>query len=98
MNVSIFVSTETNTALKALLFKKKKRYYINDIYQSRNRFGEYHTLFPQLLTQPEKFFQYTRMGKETFYYILEGIRDTVQKYSNFRQCISPEERLVVTLR
>lgn len=99
MSLQTYLLTETSLALKVLLLKrKKKRYYINNIYHSRKRFGEYHTLFPELLDQPEKFFEYMRMGKETFYYILNEIKDTIQKYSNFRQCISPEERLVVTLR
>ncbi|XP_076301711.1 uncharacterized protein LOC143219720 [Lasioglossum baleicum] len=39
-----------------------------------------------------------RITKETFDYILEGIRSKIEKESNFRKCISPEERLVVTLR
>lgn len=71
---------------------------MNDIYVSREERGEYHTLFPQLLEQADKFYEYMRMKKETFYYIQESIRDLIAKQSNFRKCISPEERLVVTLR
>lgn len=97
MNLQTLLSGETSTVLKILLMKKKK-YHTNYIFRSRTRFGEYHTLFPQLLEQPAKFFEYMRMDKETFYYILEGIREKIQKQSNFRRCISPEERLIVTLR
>ncbi|XP_076301938.1 uncharacterized protein LOC143220086 [Lasioglossum baleicum] len=39
-----------------------------------------------------------RMNMETFDYILEAIRSKIEKHSNFRKCISPEERLMVTLR
>ncbi|KAF0744067.1 zinc finger MYM-type protein 1-like, partial [Aphis craccivora] len=63
----------------------------------REKYGEFHTLFHQLLEQEEDFFSYMRMTKSTFYYILENIREKIQKQSNFRRCISPEERLMVTL-
>jgi hypothetical protein len=62
------------------------------------KYGEFHTLFHQLLEQEEDFFSYIRMTKSTFYYILENIRAKIQKQSNFRRCISLEERLMVTLR
>lgn len=98
MNLQTFLAADTNTALKVSLLRKRRKYHTNYIFQSRRRYGEYHTLFPQLLEQPKKFFEYMRMDKETFYYILEGIRENIEKQSNFRECISPEERLVVTLR
>jgi hypothetical protein len=60
--------------------------------------GESHTLFPQLLEQPCKFYDYFRMLHETVWYILNDIRNDIQKQSNFRKCISSEERLAVTLR
>nr|CAI5829784.1 unnamed protein product [Callosobruchus analis] len=38
------------------------------------------------------------MQTDTFRYILSGIRPYIEKHTNFRKCISPEERLSVTLR
>nr|CAH7736041.1 unnamed protein product [Callosobruchus chinensis] len=38
------------------------------------------------------------MHQDTFNYILDAIRETIDKTSNFRETISPEERLSVTLR
>ncbi|CAH1966693.1 unnamed protein product [Acanthoscelides obtectus] len=35
---------------------------------------------------------------DTFWYILNGIRPYIEKQSNFRKCISPKERLSVTVR
>ena len=47
----------------------------------------------------KNFFQYFRMEPDTFWYILHNIRPYIKKkQSNFRKCISPEERLAVTLR
>jgi len=52
---------------------------------------------PNAAEQALKFFQYFRMGPDTFWYILHNIRPYIEKQSNFRKCISPEERLAVTL-
>ena len=41
--------------------------------------GGFHTLFPQLLEQPCKFYDYFRMLPETFWYILNDIRDDIKK-------------------
>ena len=55
-------------------------------------------LFTQLLEQQCKFSDYFRMLHKTFLYTLNDIRDGIHKQSNFWKCISPEERLAVTLR
>jgi len=90
---------ETSPILKYLLLhEKKKKVWVNTIYEDRERFGKFHTLFPKLLEQPVKFYEYMRMTPKTFFYVLEKIRSQLQKYSNFRICITPEEILVVTLR
>lgn len=83
--------------LKILLMKGKTE-HVNKIFSSRPINGEYHTLFQDLLEQPNKFFEYFRMLPETFHYILEGIEDSITKQSNFRECISAKERLALTLR
>ena len=72
--------------------------YANNVFASREKKnGEFHTLFQGLLNGP-KFSEYFRMSRDTFYYILQGIEESIMKHSNFRGCISPEERLAVTLR
>ena len=87
-----------NPLLKILLLEDERSDWVNPIFYERVRCGEFHTLFPMLLEQASKFFEYFRMGSETFWYILHNIRPYIEKQSNFRKCISPEERLAVTLR
>jgi len=87
-----------NPLLKILLLEDERSDWVNPIFYERVRCGEFHTLFPMLLEQTSKFFEYFRMGSETFWYILHNIRPYIEKQSNFRKCISPEERLAVTLR
>jgi hypothetical protein len=87
-----------NPLLKILLLEDERSDWVNPIFYEREKCGEFHTLFPMLLEQARKFFEYFRMGSEMFWYILHNIRLYIGKQSNFRKCISPEERLAVTLR
>lgn len=53
----------------------------------------------ELRADPEKFYNYCRMKPVTFDFILGLITPTIQKRNtNYRQCITPEERLLITLR
>lgn len=46
-----------------------------------------------------KFYNYCRMKPTTFDFILGLITETIQKQNtNYRHCITPEERLLITLR
>ena len=81
-----------------LLLEDEKKEWVNTIFEERYQCGEFHTLFPRLLEQPVKFFDYFRMHPDTSWYILNGFESLIKKESNFRKCISPRERLAVTLR
>ena len=74
MDVPSFLCLETSPALKYLLLRKRKC-HTNKLFVGGEKYGEYHTLFHELLEQDEKFFGYMRMTTATFYYILENIRD-----------------------
>ena len=87
-----------DSPLLKLLLLTEKTEHTNDVFASRETNGEYHMIFPELLNEPDKFSEYFRMSPETFYYILNGIEGNVKKQSNFRKCISPAERLSLTLR
>lgn len=56
-------------------------------------------LFPKLRKHDEKFFNYFRMSIKSFDDLLEIIKDSIDDYENaIRYCISPQEKLIVTLR
>ena len=65
----------------------------------RESFGEFHNQLDDLLKDEERLWRYFRMSSVTFKYILELILTSIKKQNtNFRRSISPEERLMVTLR
>lgn len=79
--------------------QQRKRKWVHNICEDRRVHGEYHTLFPQLLLDSDKFFQYFRMSCEKFQELLNIIKDDLTKEdTSFRRSIGPEERLVVCLR
>ncbi|XP_060868606.1 uncharacterized protein LOC132943589 [Metopolophium dirhodum] len=62
-------------------------------------FGEFHHLYRELRDSENLFNAYTRMSTTTFDYIVESIKPELNlKSTNFRDPISVEERLLVTLR
>ncbi|PSN43834.1 hypothetical protein C0J52_10087 [Blattella germanica] len=76
---------------------KRKQEWVNEILARRDRYGEFSHLQGDLEMNVTQHFYYFRMKKETFQYILDEVKDHLQKY-NFRETISPAERLAVTLR
>ena len=59
----------------------------------------YVTLYPKLRNHEEKFFNYFRMSMTSFDDLLELIReDIATANTTFRDSVSPEEKLIVTIR
>ena len=73
--------------------------WVDQFLAERNSKGEYARLFPDLLKDDDKFFCYFRMTKSTFFLVLNKIRSRIEKQNTkYREAISPEERLMITLR
>lgn len=43
------------------------RFWVLDIFVEREKFVEFHTLFPKFLDQPINFFKYTRISFNIFF-------------------------------
>jgi hypothetical protein len=41
-----------------LFTKPKKKFWVNEVYEEREKYGEFHAVFPLLLKQPDKFCEY----------------------------------------
>uniref|UniRef100_A0A6P7FDT2 Nuclease HARBI1 n=1 Tax=Diabrotica virgifera virgifera TaxID=50390 RepID=A0A6P7FDT2_DIAVI len=78
---------------------KKPRIWVHNILKTRKTEGEFFTLYEDLCDDETKFFQYFRMTKYKFYYILNKISaDLTKQNTTFREAITPIEKLVVCLR
>ncbi|PNF24378.1 hypothetical protein B7P43_G09655 [Cryptotermes secundus] len=76
-----------------------KRIWVHDINKKRNEFGEFHTIFHDLTEDDKKFFIYFCMSYAKFCELLLAIEPRIEKKNtNFREAITPRERLAVTLR
>lgn len=94
-------SSDDIIALDSIVTKlKRQKVGIHPINRVRSEYGEYHHLFKNLKNDDKRFFEYTRMRQDTFYYILAKIEHRLTKnWCNLhKQPILPEERFVITLR
>ncbi|XP_060804940.1 uncharacterized protein LOC132902739 [Amyelois transitella] len=79
--------------------KKRKRYWVHSMNKARSTEGEFRTIKKHLMDDEEKFYIYFHMPKYLFYNILQSIDECIRKKNTtFRETISPEEKLAVTLR
>lgn len=60
--------------------------------------GDFFYKFPLIKQDNRKFYEYMRMKKETFDYVLKGIESSLVSYTKTKYRISAEEKLVITLR
>nr|CAI5839119.1 unnamed protein product [Callosobruchus analis] len=90
----------TYMILKRLKKKRiTRRYWVHEINQKRSMCGEYHTLYPDLLQDNERFHMYFRVTKTQFEEIHEFIQSDIHKKdTTFRRAISTKERLAICLR
>ncbi|XP_071978391.1 uncharacterized protein [Engystomops pustulosus] len=79
--------------------KKKRRLWVHPNISHRISGGHFHTLYSDLREDPERFFSFCRFSIQTFDKLLEELRPGLTfQNTNMRRCITPEERLIVTLR
>ncbi|KAL4122571.1 hypothetical protein QTP88_014877 [Uroleucon formosanum] len=82
---------------------RKRKYWVHPILKTRLSHSLYVTLYPKLREHEETFFflslNYFRMSIKSFDDLLEIIKDSLQADENaIRYFISPQEKLIVTLR
>lgn len=91
-------------ALLWLLLRRKKRrrrnrlFWVHPITERKNE-SQFKLLYDSLRKYDDKFFDFFRMNKNTFDYILSHLKSSLQREdTNMRKSIQPEERLAITLR
>ncbi|CAH2009311.1 unnamed protein product [Acanthoscelides obtectus] len=93
-------SSDEDIFLLENVFLKMRKQSVHPINRKRKIYGEYHHLFQDIKADKQRFYRYTRMTPETFYYILDKVEHRlIKNWCNWhQQPILPEERLVVTIR
>jgi len=85
--------------MQTFFFKRKKRKWVHEINVEGKDFGKLHTLMPELRQDEKRFYIYFRMPSECFDEILSLIKEDITKMdTNYREAVSAEERLAITLR
>uniref|UniRef100_A0A8C5MR24 DDE Tnp4 domain-containing protein n=1 Tax=Leptobrachium leishanense TaxID=445787 RepID=A0A8C5MR24_9ANUR len=95
--VRLVFLVETPYLIRRRLMRKRPC-RVSPVLPKRKRLGEFHHLHEDLQQDAARFYDYHRMSPETFTYILNAIRPSIENASDFRATVSTEERLTVTLR
>jgi len=84
---------------RASVNDKKKRLWVHKCFRSRKSEGEYWTLYKELADDEMKCYQYFRMSKHQFNYLLQKTeKDLKKKNTTFRETTSPVEKLATCLQ
>lgn len=93
--VAIALEEEEKTRSKKL----KKKIWVHNAWKSRSVEGEFITLYPHLMDDERKFYEYFRMTQKTFHDLLTQVENYLKKKDTFwRPAIEPKQRLAVCLR
>jgi hypothetical protein len=79
--------------------QRYRKYWVHPILRKRFTTSFYITLYPSLRNYEPKFFNYFRLSIKSFDNLLELIKEEIKADTHaIRYCISPEGKLIVTLR
>lgn len=79
--------------------KKNRKFWVHPLIADRSAKGLFNLFYYDLRKYEENFFNYLRMSISSFDELLGIVKDDLTgQHTNMRDCISPVEKLVVTLR
>ena len=85
--------------LLLILNSVHRDHWVHPFNEDVHQKGEFFLTYYDLRKYPDKFFRTYRMSIRQFDALLHLLRPTIEKQdNNYRESISPEERLVITLR
>ena len=78
--------------------RRERKFWVHPIIENRSD-SQFQQLYRLLRLYDDKFFNYFRMSKKTFDYLLNELKEGIQKKDTLmRKSISSEERLAITIR
>lgn len=77
----------------------RRQFWVHPMVSNRFSTGYFGNIYSQLRSYPTKFFNFTRMSVPLFDDLLERLRPRLTRMDTvMRSSVSPEERMLVTLR
>ncbi|XP_077334540.1 uncharacterized protein LOC143975855 [Lithobates pipiens] len=97
MLILLMMRMKTRRAIQSR--RRPRRYWVHPLTSQRLSIGYFALMFGELRTHGDKFHNYTRMSVACFDELLVLVRGHLTRTTtNMRRSISPEERLLLTLR
>lgn len=88
-----------NLVINVANMQRERRYWIHPLWLDKGKSSGAFNVMRELNMYPERFQSFYRMSIDCFYRILTLVRDDLtKKNTNWREPVSPEERLLITLR
>jgi hypothetical protein len=79
--------------------RKTGSFWVHSMCKTRMVRGDFHSLYPDLLEDEAKFFEYFRMTYGEFMALLNKLGHSLSRENtSFREAVEPEERLALCLR
>ena len=70
--------------------KMKKKHWVHPLFQNKKRQGAFHNLIQELKDDDEKYFNYFRMSKASYYELLHRLGPALQRQdTTFRNALTP---------
>lgn len=80
-------------------YRRKKRFWVHPYWRDNMHQKGAFRAFKELNMFPERFQSFYRMRPETFRLLVEKLTPAIlKKDTNYRASVTPEERLLITLR
>ena len=101
--VTVKMDSDEEALLLTLSLRRRRRrklrqYWVHPIIENRDE-SQFYLLYNSLRMYDDKFFNYFRMSKNTFDYLLSELIESVQRSdSTMRKSIKADERLALTIR
>ena len=84
---------------KKQLRKRKAKFWIHPLNESRSRKGAFNNLIKELHGDDEKFFNYFRMSRSSYHELLHRLSPALQRQdTKFRNALTPDEQLTIAIR
>ena len=78
-------------------FSRKRRFWVSNFHQKRDQFGLFHAVLSNLNSEQFSLREFIRVDVATYIFIVDSIRERLERQSGIRQPLFVEEKVFITL-